>query len=91
MSGLYTWVEWNMVTILNRRQHGYDVRMYPGDHDPPHVHVWKGGRQVKIDLESMDVISTSHDFKSREIRQIIILLREHESHLLSVWERLRNS
>lgn len=80
-----------MVTILNRRQHGYDVRMYPGDHDPPHVHVWKGGKQVKIDLESMDVISTSHAFHSREIRQIVNLLREHESLLLSVWERLRNS
>ena len=80
-----------MVTILHRRRHGYDVRMYSGDHDPPHVHVWKGGRQVKIDLESMDVISTKHDFNSREIGQIIKLLREHESLLISVWERLRDS
>ena len=80
-----------MVTLLNRRQHGFDVRMYPGDHDPPHVHVWKGGKQVKIDLESMEVISSRHDFNSREIRQIVNLLREHESMLLGVWERLRNA
>ena len=65
--------------------------MYPANHDPPHVHVWKGGRQVKIDLESMDVISTKHKFNSRETAQIINLLREHESLLLSVWERLRDS
>lgn len=65
--------------------------MYPADHDPPHVHVWKGGRQVKIDLESMDVISTKHKFNGREIAQIINLLREHESLLLGVWERLRDS
>ena len=79
-----------MVTILNRRQHGYDVRMYPGDHDPPHVHVWKGGRQVKIDLTSMEVISATHKFNSREIRQMVNLLREHERLLYSVWERLQD-
>ncbi len=73
-----------MVTILHWQRHGYDVRMYPDDHDPPHVHVWKGGRQVKIDLETMDIISISHRFNSREIGQIANLLREHESLLMSV-------
>ena len=80
-----------MVTVLYRQRHGYDVRMYPDDHDPPHVHVWKGGRQGKIDLETMDVISMSHRLNSREIGQIVNLLREHESLLLSVWERLQDS
>lgn len=80
-----------MVTVLYRQRHGYNVRMYPDDHDPPHVHVWKGGRQVKIDLETMEVISTSHKFHSREIRQIVDLLQEHKSLLLSVWERLQDS
>ena len=80
-----------MVTILHRQRYGYDVRMYPADHDPPHVHVFKGGRQIKIDLESMQVISATHDFHSREIGQIIKLLREHEELLLSVWEHLRNA
>ncbi len=80
-----------MVTILNRRQHGFDVRMYPADHDPPHVHVWKGGRQVKIDLESMEVISATHKFHSREIRQIVNLLREHEGLLFGAWKRLQGS
>ncbi|MDE2747634.1 MAG: DUF4160 domain-containing protein [Chloroflexota bacterium] len=77
-----------MVTVLNRRRHGFDVRIYPDDHEPPHVHVWKGGRQVKIDLETMEVISASHKFNSREIGQIVKLLLEHESLLLSVWKRL---
>ena len=80
-----------MVTILYRQRHGCDVRLYPDDHDPPHVHVWKGGRQVKIDLETMEVISMSHRFNSREIGQIVNLLREHESLLMSVWERLQDS
>ena len=64
--------------------------MYPDDHDPPHVHVWKGGRQVKIDLETMEVISMSNNFNSREIRQIVDLLRDHESLLFEVWERLQD-
>ena len=81
-----------MVTVLHRQRYGFDVRItYPDDHDPPHVHVWKGGRQLKIDLESMEVISATHQFNSREIRQIVNLLREHESLLFSVWERLQNS
>ena len=80
-----------METILHRQRHGYDERMYPADHDPPHVHVWKGERRVKIDLESMDFISTKHKLNGRETAQFINLLREHESLLLSVWERLRDS
>ena len=78
-----------MVTILHRRRHGYDVRMYPGDHDPPHVHVFKGGTQVKINLETMDVIGSRRGFTSREIGHIVRLLRQHESRLLSLWEQLR--
>lgn len=80
-----------MVTILYRQRHGYDVRMYPDDHDPPHVHVWKGGREVKIDLETMEVISMSHRFYNREIGQMVNLLREHEPILMNVWERLQDS
>lgn len=75
-----------MVTILHRQRYGYDVRIYPD----PHVHVWKGGRQAKIDLETMEVISMSNNFNSREIRQIVNLLREHESLLFEVWERLQD-
>ncbi len=80
-----------MVTILHRQRYGYDVRMYPDDHDPPHVHVWKGGRQRKVELESMEVISSSHKFNKREVRQIVNLLRQHEALLLSVWEQLQGS
>ena len=53
--------------------------------------IWKGGRQVKIDLETMEVMSASHRFNNRELRQIVNLLREHEGLLMSVWERLQDS
>ena len=33
----------------------------------------KAEGKMKIDLETMDVISTSHTFHSREIRQIVNL------------------
>lgn len=32
----------------------------------------------------------SNNFNSREIRQIVDLLREHESLLFEVWERLQD-
>ncbi len=63
-----------MVTILHRQRYGYDVRMYPRDHDPPHVHVWKGGRQIKIDID-MKKIPFVHD--DRCAPQAVRFTNEH--------------
>jgi hypothetical protein len=37
-----------MPTVL--REAGFEVRIYTLDHPPPHVHVWKAGAVLKIDL-----------------------------------------
>jgi hypothetical protein len=39
-----------MPTVL--RKDGFAVRIYFNDHLPPHVHVFKGGGQVRISLGS---------------------------------------
>jgi Domain of unknown function (DUF4160) len=37
-----------MPTII--KQDGFRVVMYPNDHIPSHVHVYKGGGEVRINL-----------------------------------------
>ncbi len=76
-----------MVTILHRRQHGYDVRIYTRDHLPVHVHVFKGEKRVRVALNPIE-ISENRGFTSREIRKILVLLDEHEALIRREWEQI---
>ncbi len=75
-----------MVTVLYRQRHGYDVRIHTDDHFPAHVHVWRDNRELIVELRKMR-IRKNKGFNSREVRQILALLREHESLLRETWLR----
>ncbi len=79
-----------MVTVLNRRRHGYDVIIYPKDHDPAHVHVFRGGKEVLININDWSVIE-NYGFHSRELRRIFDLLKEYESVLIDTWDHYPGS
>lgn len=76
-----------MVTILNRRRHGFDVVIYTNDHGPAHVHVYRGGNKLKAELQPVSIVY-SRGFNSRERRRIRALLEEHHALLLREWTRL---
>ena len=76
-----------MVTILHRRKHGYDVVIHTNEHGPAHVHVFRGGKQLKVELLPIRVVYNG-GFNSREIRRIRALLEEHHALLLQEWTRL---
>ena len=76
-----------MVTILNRRQHGYDVRIYTREHGPAHVHVFRGENRVKVNLAPLQ-FSENRGFTSRELRVIQDLVEDHLQVILREWERL---
>ena len=73
-----------MVTVLYRQRHGYDVRIYTKDHPPAHAHVWKGDKNLRIDLTTFE-ISENRGYNVREIRQIRKLVADNEELLLEVW------
>ena len=79
-----------MVTVLYRLRHGYDVRILTDDHLPAHVHVWKGNRELVIELRQLR-IRRNDGFNEREIRQIRTLLREHELLLRDTWLKYHQS
>ncbi|MDE2637612.1 MAG: DUF4160 domain-containing protein [Chloroflexota bacterium] len=76
-----------MVTILNRRRHGFDVVIYTNDHGPAHVHVFRGRNKLKAELQPVRIVY-SRGFNSRARRRIRALLEEHHTLLLREWTRL---
>ena len=76
-----------MVTILYRQRYGYDVVIFTAEHGPAHVHVFRGGKQLKAELQPIRVVHNK-GFNNREIRRIRSLLEEHHTLLLSEWTRL---
>lgn len=72
-------------TVLNRREHGFDVRIYTKDHAPAHVHVFNGNSEAKIGLEPVEVLE-NWGFSNREIKNILELVQEYQERLLQVWD-----
>ncbi len=79
-----------MVTVLYRQRHGYDVRIYTKDHPPAHAHVWKGDKNLQINLMTFEV-SDIRGYNSREIRQIRKLVADNNVLLLDVWKALHET
>jgi hypothetical protein len=73
-------------TLLNRREHGYDVRLYTKDHPPAHVHVFDGEKEAKISLDPIETLENS-GFNNRELKQITELIEEHQETLLAAWDK----
>lgn len=72
-------------TVLNKREHGFDVRIYTKDHMPAHVHVFNGENEAKVSLEPVEIMD-NWGFGNRDIKNILELVLEHHARLLQVWD-----
>lgn len=72
-----------MPTVL--RKNGYVVRIYPNDHTPAHVHVKRGGKEARITLVEIGVV-TNAGFNPREITEILRIIEEAQEELLKMWD-----
>ncbi len=79
-----------MVTVLYRQRHGFDVRIHTNDHPPAHAHVWKGDKELQINLMTFEIIF-NRGYNTREIRQIRRLVTENKELLRSVWNEIHKS
>jgi hypothetical protein len=70
-----------MPTVL--RVGGFKFGFFPGDHEPPHLHVRYAGRQCRIVLGTLDLSHSNmnHSEESRATR----LVAEHHDELLVAW------
>ena len=77
----------SMPTVL--RWAGFEVMIYPIDHAPPHVHVWRAGRDAKIMLEPFLVDRTT--MRRADLSQAAALVWQHRQALLERWSGIHGT
>jgi hypothetical protein len=76
-----------MPTIF--RQDGFRIVIFPNDRLPPHVHVFKSGAEVKIELVSEpSVLSVEGKIGNKDLVKALNLVVEHQSELLEKWREI---
>jgi len=73
-------------TILNIN--GFRFIIWPADHEPPHVHVFKGEGEAKINIGNDDeapCLITIYGLTKQEVRQAWGMVAEHQGALLTAW------
>ena len=75
-----------MPTVI--REAGFDLRIYTLDHPPPHVHVWRAGAVVKIDLATYQAVEIVGKISDREISRAERLVSRNSARPKREWARL---
>jgi hypothetical protein len=78
-----------MPTVL--REAGFEVRIYTLDHPPPHVHVWKAGAVVKIDLTTHEAIEIVGAISDRGVKRAERLVARNAARLKGEWTRIHGN
>jgi Domain of unknown function (DUF4160) len=76
----------NMPTII--RQDGFRIMIWPNDHLPPHVHVFKSGAEVKIELVEPKVFNVEGKIGNKDLAKALSLVIEHQVELLEKWKEI---
>jgi hypothetical protein len=79
-------------TYANCTQEGWlCCRIYFNDHLPPHVHVFKGGGQVRISLggetERPELIQIE-GMSNKDVAKALEIVTEHQLELLEKWKEI---
>jgi hypothetical protein len=74
-----------MPTVL--RQDGFEFVIYPNDHTPMHVHVFKGDGEAKINLSPVTVVAAWSLGKS-DTRKAKRLTVENQDYLIEKWREI---
>lgn len=75
-----------MVTVF--KQDGLSFRIFPNDHLPKHVHVFKAGSEARIEITGEDGkphALTNKGLSRKELSKAIALVQENQALLLKQW------
>lgn len=77
-----------MPTVL--RQAGFDFMVYTHDHEPSHVHVWKAGNELIVNLgdEGHPAVRENNGMSRKEAKQIWQMVLAQQWFLLTEWRRI---
>ena len=75
-----------MATV--HRENGFEFRIWPNDHTPPHVHAWKAGAMAKIELvDGFDVVKV-REMRAMDVVRAVRIVMANEEKLLQAWEEI---
>ena len=78
-----------MPTLLS--QAGFDVMIYTRDHAPAHVHVWKAGKQVLINLGDAQTrvsVRENRGMSAKNIVKALQIVAAQQAYLLEKWREI---
>jgi hypothetical protein len=67
------------------RFYGIVIRMYFGDHDPPHFHAYYSGAKAVFEIQSLELIEGS--IPSRAARLVQEWATLHQAELEAAWQQ----
>lgn len=65
--------------------------IYPNDHMPSHVHVWRAGESVIVNLGDAATrvgVRENNGMSARDERRALKIVGEHQELLLARWEEI---
>jgi hypothetical protein len=78
-----------MPTIL--RQDGFEVRIRTRDHEPPHVHIFRGGTEVVINLgigKKLPAIRDINGMNRQNVSRAFSIIVENNAEFLRRWREI---
>ncbi len=75
-----------MPTII--KEDGFRIVIWPNDHLPPHVHIFKGDAEVKIELVEPKVFSVEGKIGNKDLAKALSLVIVYRVELLAKWKKI---
>ncbi len=72
------------------RQEGFAIEIYTDDHEPAHVHIWKAGVEVVINLgeaTAAPAIRGINGMKKNEVRKAYSIVEKNLAYLRESWRQ----
>lgn len=66
---------------------GFRFIIWPDDHEPPHVHVFKDDGEAKVSIQNPQLVLTI-GLSKQEARFVLNTVIEHQDTLLKEWEKI---
>lgn len=75
-----------MATI--HREHGFSFHVWPNDHEPPHVHVYKAGTHAVVTISDEPEIRKVKKMTDQDVLEAARIVAANVEKLLQGWRRL---
>lgn len=66
----------------------YRIVIYTNDHNPAHVHILGPDRFAKVNILTLDIIS-SDSISSQDMKKLLEVIKRNQENLLEAWNEIR--